>query len=193
METVTFQCDFCGMKSEEESTMWRRPRCSVELVLRGHRFSMVTISHSLYGVPFSGPEVEDQRLAASLCDRCMKRISALFGLDLESPEEARWREAQLAQRVAAEAARTGSVKTGMRGEMIDQFPTPDGPLGASPYTPAAPVKVVHFTTPKSTMNTAGAYAAPDSSAEGAAPGTLEKTDEKTGDGDAGSEAAADGD
>jgi hypothetical protein len=41
-ETIIFQCDFCGSKSEEESAAWqRRERCRVELVLRGHRFAVV--------------------------------------------------------------------------------------------------------------------------------------------------------
>jgi hypothetical protein len=147
METVIFQCDFCGTRSEEESAVWRRQHCSVELVLRGSRFSRVAGSHSLYGVPFTVPEIEDERWAASLCDRCMKRVSALFGINLETPEEARWRQEQLAHSVAKQAAYESGAGAGMRGVMTDQFLTPDGG-GAARTVPFAPVAVIQYPTPK---------------------------------------------
>lgn len=38
-ESIIFQCDMCGQKSEEEPTaLPRRERCRVELVFRGQRF-----------------------------------------------------------------------------------------------------------------------------------------------------------
>jgi len=178
METVTFQCDFCGMKSEEESAVWRRPRCSVELVLRGRRFQTMLGSHSLYGVPFSAPDIEDERWAATLCDRCMRRIAALFGLGLETAEEARWRQEELASRVASEVARVagGGLPTdsGMRGKMVDQFETPPHPAGRS--IPTAPVSVVQYPTPKTIdpEKVAGEGKTDDD----ASPGTLEKNEKK---------------
>src|SRR5271166_463206 len=150
MESVIFQCDFCGTKSEEESAVWRRPHCSVEIVLRGHRFSPLAGSHTLYGVPFSAPDIEDSRWAATLCDRCMKRISALLGLNLETAEEARWRQEELARTVAAQAARVNMPDSGMRGVMTDQFPTPNVPHVSARSAPYAPVAVVQYPTPRST-------------------------------------------
>ena len=176
METVVFQCDFCGSKSEEESTVWRRPHCSVELVLRGHRFTPLAGSHTLYGVPFSAPEIEDSRWAATLCDRCMKRISALLGLNLETPEEARWRQDALSRQVAAQAAYDNAAAAGMRGVMTDQFPTPEVPHVAARSSPFAPVAVVQYPTPKSSnVGEAG-----DASSDAPAPGTLEKNDDAAG-------------
>jgi hypothetical protein len=148
METVIFQCDFCGTKSEEESAVWLRQHCSVELVLRGSRFSRVAGSHSLYGVPFTVPEIEDERWAASLCDRCMKRVSALFGINLETPEEARWRQEQLARSVAKQVAYESGADAGMRGVMTDQFLTPDVGGVAAMTAPSAPVAVIQYPTPK---------------------------------------------
>jgi hypothetical protein len=164
METVIFQCDFCGMKSEEESAVWRRPHCSVELVLRGRRFTPLAGSHALYGVPFSAPEIEDSRWAATLCDRCTRRISALLGISLETAEEARWRQEELSRTVAAQAARVNSPES-MRGVMTDQFPTPDVAHVAARSSPYAPVAVVQYRTPKSTKDE------PE-------PGTLEKNGEE---------------
>jgi len=148
METVIFQCDFCGTKSEEESAVWRRSHCSVELVLRGSRFSRVAGSHPLYGVPFTAPEIEDERWAATLCDRCMKRVSALFGINLETVEEARWRQEQLARSVATQAAYESAAGAGMRGVMTDQFRTPDVGGVAARTAPFAPMAVVQYPTPK---------------------------------------------
>ena len=180
METINFQCDFCGVKSEEESAVWRRPRCSIELVLRGSRFATVSSSHSLYGLPpglGATPETaEDERWAATLCDRCMKRVAALFGLSLETPEEARWRETEFARHLAAASrAANAPVESGMRGVMTDQFLTPPVPHVAARTSPSAPVSVIQYETPKR------ATAAPKEDAEGksveenkAAPGTLER-------------------
>ena len=128
METAIFRCDFCGAKSEEENVAWRRPRCSIELVLRGHRFA-VAGAHTLYGVPFTGapPElsadIEDSRWALSLCDHCMRRISALVGLNLETPEEISRRHEEQARQVATDVAAMASS----RGKLVSQFPTPPNP------------------------------------------------------------------
>src|SRR5271169_4338706 len=148
-ETVIFQCDFCGGKSEEESSVWRRARCSVEIVLRGNRFTPLAGAHTLYGVPFSGPEIEDSRWAATLCDRCMKRISALLGLNLETAEETRWRQEALSREIAAQVMIDREIAAGMRGVITDQFPTPPVAHVAARDVPSAPVAVVQFPTPKS--------------------------------------------
>ncbi len=178
METVIFQCDFCGTKSEEESAVWRRPHCSVELVLRGHRFTPLAGSHALYGVPFSAPEIEDSRWAATLCDRCTKRIAALLGLTLETAEEARWRQEELARTVAAEAVRA-NAPAGMRGVMTDQFPTPEVDHPVARGAPFAPVAVVQYPTPKRTGPGAKVGDPPDEPA----PGTLEKEKNEEAEGD----------
>jgi len=131
METAVFRCDFCGTKSEEENVAWRRPRCSIELILRGRRFA-VAGTHTLYGVPYAGvagpdgellPSDEDSRWALSLCDHCMKRISALVGLNLETPEEISHRQEQLARQVASNVEAMASS----RGKLVSQFPTPPAP------------------------------------------------------------------
>jgi len=131
METAVFRCDFCGTKSEEENVAWRRPRCSIELILRGRRFA-VAGTHTLYGVPYAGvagpdgellPSDEDSRWALSLCDHCMKRISALVGLNLETPEEISHRQEQLARQVASNVEAMASS----RGKLVSQFPTPPNP------------------------------------------------------------------
>lgn len=187
MESVIFQCDFCGTRSEEESAVWRRQHCSVELVLRGSRFSRVAGSHPLYGVPFSAPEIEDERWAASLCDRCMKRVSALFGINLETPEEARWRQEELSRTVAAQTARVNMPDSGgARGVMVDQFLTPDVPHVAARSSPFAPVSVVQYTTPQRTgpSTKSGAYEASsdEGTQEGETPaaGNLEKIEKPKG-------------
>lgn len=179
METVVFTCDFCGTKSEEESAVWRRSHCSVELVLRGNRFTPLAGSQPLYGVPFSAPEIEDSRWAATLCDRCMKRISALLGLNLETAEEARWRQEALSRQVASQAAYDNAAAAGMRGVMTDQFRTPDVPHVAARSSPFAPVAVVQYPTPKRTGE-GEASDVPDESG----PGTLEKNDKAVGAADA---------
>jgi hypothetical protein len=132
METAIFRCDFCGTKSDEESVAWRRPRCSIEIILRGRRFA-VAGAHTLYGVPYAGvttgpdgelaPSDEDSRWALSLCDHCMKRISALVGLNLETPEEISHRQEQLARQVASDVEAMASS----RGKLVSQFPTPPSP------------------------------------------------------------------
>ncbi len=131
METAVFRCDFCGTKSEEENVAWRRPRCSIELVLRGRRFA-VAGAHTLYGIPYMGAagpdgelpaDAEDSRWALSLCDHCMKRISALVGLNLETPEEISHRQEQLARQVASDVEAMASA----RGKLVSQFPTPPTP------------------------------------------------------------------
>ena len=146
METAIFRCDFCGVKAEEEFMGWRRPRCSVELVLRGRRF-VSSASASLYGVPFSAPPpiatanadgsvdpatLEDERWASSLCDRCMQRIAALLGMKLETPEEVAAREAHVAERAVQEVIARDAEQLGLRGEMVSQFPTPLTPPGVTP-------------------------------------------------------------
>lgn len=114
---------------------WRRPRCSVEIILRGHRFVSRFDGHAsatLLGVPFAPPPVsvdmpptlDDERWSSSLCDRCMKRIAALFGLPLETPEEVAQREAQVAERVSQQAARGAAEMASLRGQLVQQFPTP---------------------------------------------------------------------
>jgi hypothetical protein len=189
METIRFQCDFCGMKSEEESVAWRRPRCSIELVMRGSRFATVSGSHPLYGLPPGAgatPEsAEDERWAATLCDRCMKRVAALFGLNLETPEEARWRQNEFMRHVASEAARANGASPGsdMRGVMTDQFPTPSVPDAvavAARTSPSAPVSVIQYETPRRVTSPKDG----ESAESDAAPGTLEKNSKDKPDADA---------
>ena len=56
-ESVIFQCDFCGGRSEEEPTAWPRPkRCRVELVLPPERFHVTEreVASPLY-IPMPPP------------------------------------------------------------------------------------------------------------------------------------------
>ncbi|HTQ41886.1 MAG TPA: hypothetical protein VMI75_03945 [Polyangiaceae bacterium] len=54
-ESIIFQCDMCGQKSEEEpAELPRRERCRVELVFRGQRFVLAPPAAS-EGVPASLP------------------------------------------------------------------------------------------------------------------------------------------
>lgn len=135
LETAIFRCDFCGARSEEEMIGWRRPRCSVEIILRGHRFVSRFDGHTsatLLGAPFAPPPIpgdmppplDDERWSSALCDKCMKRIAALFGLPLETPEEVAQHEAQVAERVAQQAARGAAEMASLRGQLVQQFPTP---------------------------------------------------------------------
>ena len=121
METVTsvFRCDFCGTQSEAEDASWVLPRCSVEFVLRGQRF-MTIRPRSAYEIPTDvGPITaeEDERWTSYLCDDCMKRVSALFNLKLETKEE---RESRLNQEAAEIEARAVSS----RGHFVTQFQNP---------------------------------------------------------------------
>jgi hypothetical protein len=133
METAVFRCDFCGQKSEEEVMGWRRPRCSIEIILRGRRFSSRFDVHtSMTGFaqtpPTSNsvdspPLLEDERWASTLCDKCMKRFAALFGLAIETPEETAIREAHLVERTAQQIAERDAQALGLRAEMVSHFPT----------------------------------------------------------------------
>jgi len=131
MDTVNFQCDFCGDKSEgEQLAGWARPHCSIEMVIRGRRFMSASAIGGVYGVPLVTTEVEDERWGTSLCDRCMKRLAAFLGLRLETPEEFSMRQDETARRVASDLAASSAsmmshTSTGMRGELVQQFPTSD--------------------------------------------------------------------
>jgi hypothetical protein len=129
MDTVNFQCDFCGDKSEgEQLAGWARPHCSIEMVLRGRRFMPASAIGGVYGVPLVTTEIEDERWGTSLCDRCMKRLAAFLGLRLETPEEFSMRQDETARRVASDLAASSAsmmshTSAGMRGELVQQFPT----------------------------------------------------------------------
>jgi hypothetical protein len=105
----------------------------------------------------------------------MKRISALLGLNLETPEEARWRQDALSRQVATQAAYDNAAAAGMRGVMTDQFRTPPVPHVAARSAPFAPVAVVQYPTPKRSVE-GGDSSSPDEPTLG----TLEKNGEGPG-------------
>jgi hypothetical protein len=142
METVAFTCDHCGTRFDEEVAGLNKPHCSLEIVLRGQRFMPATVlrlkdrgAGAVYGIPVTLElsEIENERWGTSLCDRCTKRLAYLLGLKLETPEEHKAQQDELARRTADafNSQWPGGTPAGQHGKLVTQFPTEPAPTMAT--------------------------------------------------------------